>query len=205
MLSKIFGYSALTGAVLMVGTLPTLAHEGHDNMCGGVAESDSDMVVTSSGKPLLLGSSAPCVEETAASVETTNVAVTDPVTTGDATRSIATDVARPLPNDGMVYFPLNSDQLDADDEAVLEEIVSAVVAQSPSNVTVMGHADRSGGDDYNMDLSERRARTIASALMDAGIPASAINTMGYGESEPAVATEDGVAMRQNRRAVLSPQ
>ncbi len=198
MLSKIFGYSALAGAALVVGTMPALAHEGHDNMCGGVIESDSDMVATASGKPLLLGSSAPCPEEAkVASVETSTVAVTET----DTSRG----VAGPLPNDGMVYFPLDSDQLTADDQAVLDEIVTAVVAQNPASVTVMGHADRSGSDDYNMSLSERRAQTIASALVAAGVPASAINTMGYGESEPAIATEDGVAMRQNRRAVLAPQ
>ena len=208
MLSKIFGCSALAGAVLMVGSLPALAHEGHDNMCGGVIEGDSDMVMTSTGKPLLLGSSAPCpAEEQVAAVETTTVEVTD---TAGATRSIAgsdagASLAASLPNDGMIYFPLNSDRLGADDQAILDEIVTAVVAQNPASITVMGHADRSGSDDYNMDLSERRARTVASALMDAGIPASAINTMGYGESEPAVSTEDGVAMRQNRRAILSTQ
>ena len=200
MLSKIFGYSALAGAALLVGTMPTLAHEGHDDMCGGVLESDADMVATSSGKPLLLGSSAPCPQEEAAvsSAEATTVAVAEP-------ESVEPAAAAPLPNDGMVYFPLDSDQPSAEDQAVLDEIVAAVAAQSPSSVTVMGHADRSGTDDYNMDLSERRAQTIASALIAAGIPETAINTMGYGESEPAIATEDGVAMRQNRRAVLSPQ
>lgn len=193
MLSKIFGYSALAGAALMVGTVPTLAHQGHENMCGGVIESDSDMVVTSSGKPLLLGTSAPCPQgEQVAAVDTSTVAVVEPG-------------AGPLPNDGMVYFPLDSDQLGAEDQITLDEIVAAVVAQNPASVTVTGHADRSGGDDYNLSLSEKRAQTIASALLAAGIPESAISTMGYGETDPAVSTEDGVAMRQNRRAVLTPQ
>jgi len=205
MLSKIFGCSAVAGAALLVGTMPTLAHEGNDELCGGVMESDADQVITSGGKPLLLGSSEPCpVEEQVAAVETTTVEVTETDTTGP-TRSIAGDGLASLPNDGMVYFPLDSDQLETEDQALLEEIVAAVAAQNPSSVTVMGHADRSGGDEYNMELSERRAQTIASALIDAGVPASAISAMGYGESEPAVQTEDGVAMRQNRRAVLTPQ
>jgi outer membrane protein OmpA-like peptidoglycan-associated protein len=196
MLSKIFGLSAIAGASLLVGTVPALAHQGHDNMCGGVIESDSDMVATSSGKPLLLGSSAPCpeAEPEVASVETSTVAVAEPE-----------GVAAPLPNDGMVYFPLDSDQPSAEDQAILDEIVAAVVAQNPSSVTVLGHADRSGGDDYNQGLSERRAQTIASALVAAGLPEAAVSTTGLGENEPAVPTEDGVAMRQNRRAVLTPQ
>jgi outer membrane protein OmpA-like peptidoglycan-associated protein len=88
---------------------------------------------------------------------------------------------------------------------MLDDIVAAVKEQNPESVTIMGHADRSGGDDYNMDLSERRAKAIAAALVAAGIPESAINTMGYGETEPAVQTEDGVAMRQNRRAAVDAQ
>ncbi|MDH3663578.1 MAG: OmpA family protein [Alphaproteobacteria bacterium] len=193
MLRKFFGCFAVAAAALLVGTAPTLAHDGRDDMCGGVMESDADMVISSSGKPLLLGGSAPCAQEVAA-VE---------AETGTDAEPAAGPVE--LPHDGMVYFALDSDQLDAEDQAMLDEIVAAVAAQGPASVTVMGHADRSGGDDYNMSLSERRAQAIADALVAAGIPDSAINTMGYGETEPAVETEDGVAMRQNRRAAIEAQ
>lgn len=198
MLSKIFGCSAIAAAALLVGSTPGLAHEGHDNLCGGVMESDKDSVITSSGKPLLLGSSAPCPEaEQVAAVDNT---------TGAATEVEGVEpAAGPLPHNGMVYFGLDSTELDAEDQAMLDDIVAAVKEQNPASVTIMGHADRSGGDDYNMDLSERRAKTIAAALLAAGIPESAINTMGYGETEPAVQTEDGVAMRQNRRAAVGAQ
>ena len=192
MLHKFFGCSAVAAAALLIGTSPTLAHDGHDNMCDGVM-GGVEMVQTSSGKQLLLGSSAPCPEaEQVASVET-------------ETSTDAAAVPASLPHDGMVYFGLDSDQLDAEDQTMLDEIVAAVAAQGPASVTVMGHADRSGSDDYNMDLSERRAQTIADALIAAGVPASAVNTMGYGETEPAVETEDGVTMRQNRRAAVEAQ
>jgi outer membrane protein OmpA-like peptidoglycan-associated protein len=197
MLSKIFGYSALAGAAFLVGSLPALAHEGHDDMCGGVLEKDSDMVVSASGNPVLLSTSEPCpvVEQVAV---VSSPAVAEPV-------AVVEPAAGPLPNDGVVYFDLDADQLNADDQAILDDIVSAVAERNPSSVTVMGYADRSGDDGYNMDLSERRAQTVASALQAAGIPETSISTVGYGETEPAVATEDGVAMRQNRRAEVSPQ
>ena len=71
--SKFFGCSALAAAALLVGAASANAHDGRDDLCGGVMESDEDMVVTASGKPLLLGSSAPCPEtaavETVAEVE----------------------------------------------------------------------------------------------------------------------------------------
>ncbi len=200
MLSKYFGYSVAAAAVLVVGSMPALAHEGHDNMCGGVAEADDDMVLTATGKPLLLGSSAPCPEAQQVAAVETDAGEAEVV-------EEEVEAAGPieLPHDGMVYFSLDSAELDAEDQAMLDDIIAAVKEQDPASVTVMGHADRSGGDDYNMALSERRAQTIASALAAAGIPEAAINTMGYGETEPAVQTEDGVAMRQNRRAAVETQ
>lgn len=186
--SKFFGYSALAAAALLVGATSASAHDGRDDLCGGVIESDEDMVVTGSGKPLLLGSSAPCPE--VAAVET--VAEVEPAAGG----------LGDLPNDGLVYFALDSDTLDAEDQAQLDEIIAAVKANGGGKIVVRGHADRSGGDGYNMSLSERRAETVAQALIDAGIPADAVRTMGRGESDLAVVTEDGVAMRQNRRAAV---
>jgi outer membrane protein OmpA-like peptidoglycan-associated protein len=199
MLSKLFGCSATVVAALMIGNAPALAHDGNDEMCGGVMEGDADMVLTKTGKALLLGTSAPCPEaQQVAVVETETVA--EPADTDAA-------VAGPveLPHDGLVYFALDSAELDAEDQAMLDEIVAAVASQNPSSVTVMGHADRSGGDEYNQALSEQRAQTIANALLAAGIPQAAISTMGYGETEPAIETEDGVAMRQNRRAAVEAQ
>ncbi len=192
MLNKFFGLSAVAAAALLVGATPTLAHDGRDDLCGGVIEVDDDMVMTGAGKPLLLGSSAPCPQETAAAAA---------VETETATET-AEAVPASLPNDGMVYFGLDSDQLDAEDEALLDEIIAAVKENGPSKIVVRGHADRSGPDEYNMGLSERRAEAIAAALVAAGIPADSVRTMGRGETDPAVATDDGVAMRQNRRAAI---
>ncbi len=197
MLTKFFGLSAVAAAALLVGASPTLAHDGNDDMCGGVMDG-AGMVMTNSGKPLLLGSSAPCpAAEQVASVETET-------TSSDASDGEAAAAAEPaaLPHDGMVYFALDSADLDAEDQAMLDEIIAAVKESGPSKIVVRGHADRSGGSDYNMALSEQRAETIAAALVAAGIPADAVRTMGRGEDDPAVATEDGVAMRQNRRAAV---
>ncbi len=189
--SKFFGCSALAAAALLIGATSASAHDGRDDLCGGVIESDEDMVVTGSGKPLLLGSSAPCPD--VAAVET--VAEVEPAAPGGLGE---------LPHDGLVYFALDSDELDAEDQAQLDEIIAAVKAQGGGKIVVRGHADRSGGDEYNMALSERRAEVVAEALVAAGIPADAVRTMGRGESDLAVVTEDGVAMRQNRRAAVQP-
>lgn len=196
MLTKFFGLSAVAAAALLVGATPTLAHDGNDEMCGGVMDG-AGMVMTNSGKPLLLGGSAPCpAAEQVASVETETTSTDS--SDGDAAAAAPAE----LPHDGMVYFELDSAELDAEDQAMLDEIIAAVKENGPSKIVVRGHADRSGGNDYNMALSEQRAETIAAALVAAGIPADSVRTMGRGEDDPAVVTEDGVAMRQNRRAAV---
>ncbi len=198
MLTKFFGLPAVAAAALLVGTMSAQAHDGRDDMCGGVSEKDDDMVVTSSGKALLLGSSAPCpAAEQVAAVETETV-----TTESSDSGTDAAAVPASLPHDGMVYFALDSADLDAEDQAMLDEIIAAVKENGPSKIVVRGHTDRSGGDDYNMALSEQRAETVAAALIAGGIPADSVRTMGLGEGKPAVATEDGVAMRQNRRAAV---
>lgn len=70
------------------------------------------------------------------------------------------------------------------------------------SVTIIGHADAIGSDDYNLQLSERRARSVGDALTDFGIGYSRINTRGMGEWEPVAtnATEWGRA--QNRRVEI---
>jgi outer membrane protein OmpA-like peptidoglycan-associated protein len=102
----------------------------------------------------------------------------------------------------VLYFPMDSDQLGDSAQAVIAQLVRYI--QSAGNVTVHinGHADRVGSEDYNMSLSERRARFVVKALEAAGIANNIIQFFAFGESDPAVATEDGVAEPKNRRVEI---
>ena len=70
------------------------------------------------------------------------------------------------------------------------------------NFTVTGHADRSGGNEYNMGLSQRRADAVAALMASMGIPSASIHTAARGEEQPRVPTEDGVRELQNRRVEI---
>ena len=102
----------------------------------------------------------------------------------------------------ILYFPLNDDRLGDSAQAALAELVRYV--QSAGNVTVNinGHADHVGSDDYNMDLSTRRARFVVQALKAAGVPEKIMSYFAFGESDPAVPTADGVAEPKNRRVEI---
>jgi OOP family OmpA-OmpF porin len=67
---------------------------------------------------------------------------------------------------------------------------------------VQGHTDDQGADEYNMDLSQRRAETVIAYLGLFGIDTSRLTPKGYGETAPVApnTTEEGRA--QNRRVEL---
>jgi outer membrane protein OmpA-like peptidoglycan-associated protein len=68
-----------------------------------------------------------------------------------------------------------------------------------SCVLVVGHTDQSGGENYNLRLSERRAQTVVNYLLKQGLPKHAIQSAGMGKLQPLNPNHDAYAYRQNRR------
>ncbi len=94
------------------------------------------------------------------------------------------------------------------DKAVLRpsasEILDAVVKMMKDNpaielVEVQGHTDEQGPDDYNLDLSIRRAAAVMAYLADHGIAASRLESHGYGETMPIDRHHNQEAYTKNRR------
>lgn len=88
-------------------------------------------------------------------------------------------------------------------QQLIEEVVAAYQKQRPAKIVVAGHADRSGPEDYNMKLSERRARAVAAVLVARGIPADILDIQWFGETRPRVPTPDGVREPENRRVEIT--
>ena len=105
--------------------------------------------------------------------------------------------------DADVMFDFDSDQLRPEAAPVVEAVAQAVI-ESGDPIEVQGHTDSKGADDYNLDLSERRAESFKAALVAAGVT-SEITTTGFGETRPVAPNEkddgsDDPAGRQlNRR------
>ena len=72
-----------------------------------------------------------------------------------------------------------------------------------AQVVLAGHTDRSGPDQYNVGLSQRRADTVKAYLAGHGIPDGVMTTQAFGESRPLVETADGVREPQNRRVEIT--
>jgi outer membrane protein OmpA-like peptidoglycan-associated protein len=70
-------------------------------------------------------------------------------------------------------------------------------------LSIVGHADTVGSQGYNQGLSERRARRVANALVERGVPAGGMTLAGRGENDLARATGDNVREPLNRRVEIS--
>ena len=102
----------------------------------------------------------------------------------------------------ILYFPFDSDKLNAGAQNALGELVKYIQSAGHVAVSINGHADRAGTETYNMDLSERRAKFVMKALEEAGVPASIMQYFAFGETDPAVPTADGVREPKNRRVEI---
>ena len=81
--------------------------------------------------------------------------------------------------------------------------ISGIILAYPSlNLAIEGNTDSVGGDDYNQDLSEKRAAAVRDYLAEQKIPMTSMTSKGFGKTQP-VATNDTADGRQaNRRVEL---
>lgn len=81
----------------------------------------------------------------------------------------------------------------------LDAITDLVLSNEKIHIRVIAHTDNIGTDEYNQDLSERRARSVKTYLCKKGVPPPSIRFRGLGSTQPIAdnATEEGRA--QNRR------
>jgi peptidoglycan-associated lipoprotein len=98
-----------------------------------------------------------------------------------------------------VYFDYDQSLIRDDQRATLGNNANAIKGMKLAKVTVEGHCDERGSDEYNLALGERRANAVKQYLVDSGVSAS-VDTVSYGESRPAVQGSDESAWRMNRRA-----
>jgi outer membrane protein OmpA-like peptidoglycan-associated protein len=111
----------------------------------------------------------------------------------------------PLPESGQIYFEFDKYDLTPEAQAALDDMIFDIRDRDLSGIISAGHTDTAGPPDYNMALSERRAETVATELVQAGIPASIIVTEAFGETDLAVPTPNNTPEQANRRVVLDFQ
>lgn len=99
-----------------------------------------------------------------------------------------------------LYFELDSSDVSADGQKVLQANASVMKQYPGMQVTIEGHCDERGTAEYNLALGERRALAAKNYLVSLGIPADKIKTVSYGKEFPFDPGHDDGAWSKNRRA-----
>lgn len=101
---------------------------------------------------------------------------------------------------GDVLFRTNRAQLESAGLRNVDKLADFLNQYPAYKVLVEGYTDSRGSDDFNLELSDRRAYAVRMALVDAGVGNAQVTTRGYGEAYP-VASNDTSANRQLNRRV----
>ena len=102
-----------------------------------------------------------------------------------------------------IYFDFASDKIKPESEPVLREIADALNHNPSWKLRVEGHTDNIGGDEYNLDLSQRRAEAVKSALVNRyHIAAARLTPKGFGATRPKEPNDTLAGRARNRRVEL---
>ena len=109
----------------------------------------------------------------------------------------------PRPVTFILYFVEATDQFTPESQLLVDQIMLAIASRPAPELTVSGHTDAVGTDQYNDALSLRRAERVRVLLIGRGIAPDSVRAIGRGKREPRVQTPDGVAEPRNRRVEIT--
>ncbi len=118
----------------------------------------------------------------------------------DVTRVNQSTIKVNLPSE--VTFAVNSDRLNYSVQSSLNSIVTILNQYPQTIIHVSGFTDSDGSDAYNLQLSQRRAQSVANYLISRGVAANRLIAKGYGERHPIASNATAAGKAQNRRAEL---
>ena len=84
--------------------------------------------------------------------------------------------------------------------AALKAVSAWMVKNSSSSVSLEGHCDERGTNEYNLALGDRRAKAVKDFLVSLGVPSTRIETISYGEEKPVCTEQSEACWAKNRRA-----
>ncbi len=99
-----------------------------------------------------------------------------------------------------IHFETDSAAIKSDSFGLMDEIAHVIIANPDIQlVEIQGHTDNRGKVDYNVDLSERRARSVRRYLIDAGVSSARLEAKGYGPKRPKAPNITRTGRARNRR------
>lgn len=103
------------------------------------------------------------------------------------------------PEHFILYFQSESTELTTESQKMLPLIFQSIHNRRSESISVIGHTDTSGHNDYNLRLSHNRAAAVSQILTREGIPLDHVTATSHGEGNPLVKTADNAQEPRNRR------
>lgn len=116
--------------------------------------------------------------------------------------SLFTDSMKALPAEPvrfLLYFLNDSTEMTAESQSNIPEILSLVNKRAFYEISIIGHTDTTGEDEYDMGLSAARAEVVRQTLLSRGIRDGLIDLRYHGKRDPLIPTGDNVREPRNRR------
>lgn len=102
-----------------------------------------------------------------------------------------------------ITFGFDSSNITSQATSALDSVANVLNKYPDSTITVTGHTDDKGADNYNQNLSERRASSVSGYLSQHGVNGSRLSQQGMGERMPKMANTSEENRAQNRRVELA--
>lgn len=118
--------------------------------------------------------------------------------TSDLWKDVGDEFVRPI------LFDFNKWDLKPDSKPVIEEIVDAMLSRPKLKLEIQGHTDNVGSQEYNLKLSDDRAKSVYEAIVQAGIDPARLRYRGFGFSKPVASnsTEEGRSLNRRTQFVV---
>ncbi len=185
--AKCIAAGAVAGAAIGAGAGAVVGHQGDEDTAEGAAVGAAAGLVVGG----IIGAVV-CKEEP------------PPTTTTTVPEPVAEEP--PPPPKVVEKIVLNGIQFDFDKAVIkdqyypiLDEGIAALAKHPEKSVAVEGYTCSIGAEDYNLRLSEKRAEAVKAYMVEKGIAAEKLSTMGYGEANPVADNETRQGREMNRR------
>lgn len=101
-----------------------------------------------------------------------------------------------------VNFESGSDVIREESLPILDEVAKSLIAWPNTKVEIQGHTDNVGSEEFNLDLSKRRAISLGKYLVSRGVNRENLIAEGYGETRPIATNDTPEGRAENRRVEL---
>lgn len=121
--------------------------------------------------------------------------------TGVSVTRVGDNITLNMPSS--ITFATNSADLNAQFYNALDGVSMVLKEYNKTVIEVAGHTDSTGSDQYNQQLSQRRASAVAGYLSSHGVVGQRLITVGAGESHPVASNDSEAGRAQNRRVEMT--